>query len=222
MYRSFLVLAISGMIQLTAADVRGIWSGTYASAADADARRAGIVLTLRQSGQQLSGTVATSDNTIPEPIERVEVRDDVVTFEVHETPNRVVKYRLDLIDGRMTGEISVGDLVFKVELSPAVNAGFYPIAGGDLARTQPALIRQVQPEYTDEARAARVQGTVVLRLEIDPAGKVEHAGIRVVRSLGLGLDEKAIEAVRQWTFKPATKDGVPISAPATIEVNFRL
>jgi TonB family protein len=222
MFRSFLVLAIAGMSQLMAADLRGIWSGTYASAADADARRIGIVLTLRHSGQQLSGTVATSDDTIPAPIEKAEVRGNVVTFEMHEAPNRVVKYRLELADGRMNGEITAGDRVFKAELSPVVNAGFYPIAGGDLARTQPALIRQVQPEYTDEARTAKVQGTVVLRLEIDPGGKVAHAGIRVVRSLGLGLDEKAIEAVKQWTFQPATKDGVPISVPATIEVNFRM
>lgn len=221
MFRSFLVLSISCMSQLVAADVRGIWSGTYASSVDTDGRRSGIVLTLRQSGQQLSGTVATSDDTIPDAIERAELRGDVVTFEIHEAPNRVVKYRLELIDGRMTGEISVRDRVFKAELSPADNAGFYPFGGGDLLRTQPVLIRQVQPEYTDEARAARVQGTVVLRLEIDPAGKVAHTGIRVVRSLGLGLDEKAIEAVQQWTFKPATKNGVPISTPATIEVNFR-
>jgi TonB family protein len=198
-----------------------------ASAADADGSRTGIVLTLRQSGQELSGTVATSDNTIPAPIERAEVRGDVLTFEMQEAPNRVVKYRLELTDGRMSGEISAGDRVFKVELSSVVNAGFYPIAGGDLARTQPALIRQVQPEYTDEARTAKVQETVVLRLEIDPGGKVAHAGIRVVRSLGLGLDEKAIEAVKKWTFQPATfqpatKDGVPIAAPATIEVNFRM
>jgi TonB family protein len=219
MYRSFLPLAISGMIQLMAADVRGIWSGTYASAADADARRTGIVLTLRLSGQQLSGTVATSDNTIPDAIERAEVRGDIVTFEVHEAPNRIVKYRLEMTtDGRMNGEISAGERVFKAELSPVVDAGF----AGDLLRTEPVLIRQVQPEYTDEGRAARVQGTVVLRLEVDPGGKVARTGIRVVRSLGLGLDEKAIDAVRQWTFKPATKDGVPVSAPATIEVNFRM
>jgi TonB family protein len=43
----------------------------------------------------------------------------------------------------------------------------------------------------------------------------------VARSLGFGLDEKAIEAVRQWRFKPATKNGVPVAAPATIEVRFR-
>jgi protein TonB len=63
---------------------------------------------------------------------------------------------------------------------------------------------------------------VVLQLESEPGGSVAPTGIRVVRSLGLGLDEKAIETVKHWKFKPAIKDGVPVWAPAIIEVHFRL
>jgi len=61
----------------------------------------------------------------------------------------------------------------------------------------------------------------MLQVQIDETGKVsEH--ITVLRSLGSGLDEKAMEAVRQWRFKPALRDGKPVAVPATIEVNFRL
>jgi TonB family protein len=84
----------------------------------------------------------------------------------------------------------------------------------------PALLYKVEPEYSEEARKAKYQGTVTLYVEVDPNGQARN--IRVVRSLGLGLDEKAIEAVMKWKFRPGTKDGRPVAVAATIEVNFRL
>lgn len=84
----------------------------------------------------------------------------------------------------------------------------------------PALLRKVEPEYTEQARAAKYQGTVLLYIEVEPDGTADN--IHVVRSLGLGLDEKAIEAVKQWQFRPGQKDGQPVAVQATIEVNFRL
>ncbi len=86
--------------------------------------------------------------------------------------------------------------------------------------TAPVLLYKVEPEYSEEARKAKFQGTVVLYVEVDTTGKAVNP--RVVRSLGLGLDEKAIEAVRKWKFKPGLKDGKPVTVAATIEVNFRL
>jgi protein TonB len=65
-----------------------------------------------------------------------------------------------------------------------------------------------------------ISGTVLLRVEIDPAGVATN--IKVQRSLGLGLDQKAVEAVQKWRFKPGMKDGNPVTVQATIEVNFRL
>jgi protein TonB len=61
---------------------------------------------------------------------------------------------------------------------------------------------------------------VTLYVEVDPSGKAVN--IRVLHSLGLGLDEKAMEAVKQWKFKPGMKDGKPVTVAASIEVNFRL
>jgi TonB family protein len=79
---------------------------------------------------------------------------------------------------------------------------------------------KVDPEYSEEARKAKYSGTVLISLIVDANGKAQN--IRVVRSLGLGLDEKAMEAVAKWKFKPGMKGGQAVAVQATIEVNFRL
>jgi hypothetical protein len=71
---SFLVLAVGAMTHLMAADVRGIWSATYAGTTDSNGSLSGIVVVLKQDGQGLSGTVATSDETMPVPIEKAGIR----------------------------------------------------------------------------------------------------------------------------------------------------
>ena len=90
--------------------------------------------------------------------------------------------------------------------------------GGGVAA--PVVLYKEDPEFSEEARKAKYQGTVVLTIEVGEDGK-PHA-FRVIRGLGLGLDEKAIEAVSRWKFRPAMRNGRPVRAPATIEVNFRL
>ena len=84
----------------------------------------------------------------------------------------------------------------------------------------PKLLSSPEPEYSDEARRAKFQGVCVLSLIVGEDGLPRD--IRVARSLGMGLDEKAIEAVKQWRFKPAMKDGKPVSVQITIEMSFRL
>jgi len=98
-----------------------------------------------------------------------------------------------------------------------VGGGVYKVGGGV---TAPVVIFKKDPEYSEEARKAKYQGTVLLAIEVDPSGKATN--IRVVRSLGLGLDEKAMDAVKQWKFKPGYRNGAPVTVAATIEVNFRL
>lgn len=104
---------------------------------------------------------------------------------------------------------------------PGTDGGFgggaYRIGGGVSA---PSVLSKVEPEYSEEARKAKWQGTVVLQLVVDAKGHPQS--VRVVRSLGLGLDQKAMEAVEKWTFKPGMKDGRAVPVIATIEVNFRL
>jgi TonB family protein len=86
--------------------------------------------------------------------------------------------------------------------------------------TAPRAVYDPEPEYSDEARRVKHQGVVVLALVVDPQGHTRD--IRVARSLGMGLDEKAIEAVRKWQFNPGTKDGVPVAVQVNVEVNFKL
>ena len=84
----------------------------------------------------------------------------------------------------------------------------------------PELLHKIEPEYSEPARKVRQQGTVILAVEVGSDGRPHN--IRVVRGLGLGLDEKAIDAVTSWRFRPALSNGRPVAAPITIEVNFRL
>src|SRR6266700_3781366 len=84
----------------------------------------------------------------------------------------------------------------------------------------PRTIYDPEPEYSEEARKLKQQGTVVLSLIVDPQGRARD--IHLVRSLGMGLDERAIEAVKKWKFEPGKKDGLPIRVQVNVEVNFRL
>jgi len=106
-------------------------------------------------------------------------------------------------------------------LGPGSGGGFgggaYRIGGGVSA---PVLLAKVEPEYSEEARKAKFQGTVVLQVVVDENGRPRD--LRVIRTLGLGLDEKAIEAVLKWRFRPGQLNGKPVPVQATIEVNFRL
>ncbi len=90
--------------------------------------------------------------------------------------------------------------------------------GGGVSLPVPTF--KPEPEYSEEARKAKYQGTVMLQIVVDEKGVPKD--IRVLRKLGLGLDEKAIEAVSKWRFKPGMKDGKPVAVIATIEVSFRL
>ena len=95
--------------------------------------------------------------------------------------------------------------------------GAYKIGGGVSA---PVPVFRPEPEYSEEARKAKWQGAVLLQLVVDENGVPQD--IKVIRSLGLGLDQKAIEAVQKWRFKPGQKDGKAVPVSANIEVNFRL
>jgi TonB family protein len=84
----------------------------------------------------------------------------------------------------------------------------------------PRLIHEVRPTYTDEARRRGVHGDVLLDVVVLRDGRV--GSIRILRSLGAGLDERAIEAVRQWRFEPAHRQGVPVDVAVQIAVGFSL
>lgn len=95
--------------------------------------------------------------------------------------------------------------------------GVYKVGAGISA---PTAISAPDPDYTEEARRAKKQGTCVLWLIVDSAGHPRD--IRVIRGLGFGLDERAIHAVQQWRFQPALKDGRPVDVQISVQVEFHL
>jgi TonB family protein len=98
-----------------------------------------------------------------------------------------------------------------------IGGGVFRVGGGVSA---PKTVYAPDPEYSEEARKAKFQGVCVLGLVVGPDGRPRD--IHVVRSLGLGLDEKAIEAVKNWRFDPAVKDNKPVAVAISVEVDFRL
>jgi TonB family protein len=86
----------------------------------------------------------------------------------------------------------------------------------------PKLVKEVKPEYTPEARAAKIQGTVLLATVVREDGAVSD--VKVSRSLDAkyGLDEQAVKAAKQWTFTPGMRDGKPVPVMVTIELSFQL
>jgi periplasmic protein TonB len=95
--------------------------------------------------------------------------------------------------------------------------GAYRVGGGVSA---PKALFAPDPEYSEEARKAKYQGTVILWVLVGPDGRAHD--IRVQRPLGMGLDEKAMEAVKNWKFEPAKLNGSPVAVQVNIEVNFHL
>ena len=91
---------------------------------------------------------------------------------------------------------------------------------GDKEVTAPRPIQKQEPEYTEEARDAKIEGSVTLSVVIEADGRIYEAN--VVKGLDPGLDANALAAVRMWVFEPATKRGEPVAVSANIEVNFRL
>lgn len=91
------------------------------------------------------------------------------------------------------------------------------IGGGVSA---PQLIYSVEPEFSEEARKAKVAGNVLVNLWVDQNGNPSH--VHVIRGVGMGLDEKAVEAVKQYRFKPALENGKPVLVELNVEVNFQI
>jgi TonB family protein len=97
-----------------------------------------------------------------------------------------------------------------------------PVEAENVGRgvSPPRVISRVDPQYSEEARTARIQGSIDLSLIVDEKGNPQNVTVEV--PLGAGLDEMAVEAVRNWRFQPGEKDGVPVRVKAAIQVNMRL
>ncbi|MCX6537505.1 MAG: energy transducer TonB [Acidobacteria bacterium] len=154
-----------------------------------------------------------------------------------------VYVKVNLTDGQTIG--SVLKTEFKIRLGETVVVGTSRVKGTDQALvllltalpsgevrepgevykpgngvSMPVLVAEVKPQYTAEAKSAKIQGTVMLECVVLTDGKVGHCG--VLRSLDPGLDQQAIKSAQQWTFKPGMKDGRPVATRVEIELTFSL
>ena len=98
-----------------------------------------------------------------------------------------------------------------------IGGGVYQVGGGI---RPPIAIYTPDPEFSEEARKAKFSGNVVVSLIVDKDGKPRN--VHVLRGVGMGLDEKAVEAVQQYKFKPALKNGTPVAVYLNVEVNFQI
>ena len=108
--------------------------------------------------------------------------------------------------------------MFPEDLGPGDGNGIFVPGNGIVV---PTLIYAPEAEFSDDARRNKYQGTCVLSIIVDAHGNPQN--VHVIRTLGMGLDEKAMEAVRKYKFKPAMKDGkTPVAVMITVEVDFHL
>lgn len=117
----------------------------------------------------------------------------------------------------LPGEFPLPDSATPAVSTAQTPAGAYRIGGGI---SPPTVLYKVEPEYSEEARQAHLEGAALLFIVVDSDGMPRD--MRVLRSLGLGLDEKAVAAVSQWQFQPGLKSGEPVNVQAQVQVYFRL
>ena len=134
---------------------------------------------------------------------------------LQEAAERAAQFRSQSASNQATG--THDSAVSAATPNAVAQNGVYKI-GGDVS--QPQLLKKGEPEYSELARVAQFQGSVGLSIVVGTDGVPSN--IQVVKPLGFGLDEKAVEAVSKWQFAPGTKAGQPVPVFATIEVNFRL
>jgi TonB family protein len=112
------------------------------------------------------------------------------------------------------------------ELPAQTDGGSPPVSTSDTLEhvgrgvSRPVLLHYKDPKYSKEARKGKISGDVEISLHVEKDGSASH--IHVVKSLGYGLDEKAMEAVRTYRFKPALKDGSPVVVDLLVNVNFQI
>jgi TonB family protein len=116
-------------------------------------------------------------------------------------------------------DIPIDDAAIGIPEGPPPSEETGPIqVGGDVRA--PEKISAPQPQYTEIARKARIQGVVIVQAIIDKAGNVTN--VKVLKGLPMGLEEAAVEAIKQWRFKPATLNGRPVTVYYNLTVNFKL
>jgi TonB family protein len=175
----------------------------------------GISLALSQHGENVSGALAYESAARKLPfgirMQKMELHGDQLTFEMHNDEGQNTLFRLMLGSEGLSGEAISGSQISKVTFP---RSQFHP-----LDSERPMLLYKVDPEFSEEARIANWHGTVVVSVTIDEDGNPTN--VKVLREVGLGIDEKAVECLKKWLFFPAMKYGTPVKFTAYLELNFQ-
>ena len=131
---------------------------------------------------------------------------------------KIWKFKPALKDGRPVAVVSMVEMGFHLHPPPPPDFGQYEKVGKGV--TPPNPIFSPEPDYTEEGRKAKYQGVVVIGTVVETDGSIKIAYI--VRSLEPGLDQKALDVVKKWKFRPAMKDKQPVRCWINIEVSFNL
>jgi TonB family protein len=167
-----------------------------------------------EAEQQIRALLPVRESDAISQDDRVKVQTAVRGFDSHLNAN--FSGAPDNLTLRIAAQTTAAQPASAAAINYAAGGVYRP---GD-GVTNPVPISHPAPQYSEQATNAKWQGAVMLSVVVDETGKPMN--IKILRPLGLGLDEKAIEAVSQWTFKPGTKDGVPVPVQAQIEMTFRL
>jgi TonB family protein len=185
------------------------------------AQNPGTAMTLRaiefsgltpEAEQQIRALLPVREGDIISPNDRLNVRMALGEFDSHLTVNFVNS----VVGGANDVTMRIAPLGTQIAPRSTVTDVSSPGAGV----TNPVPTVHPEPQYSEEARKAKWQGAVLVSAVVDTTGTPTN--IHVIRPLGLGLDEKAVEAVQQWKFRPGTKDGVPVPVQVQLEITFRL
>ena len=134
------------------------------------------------------------------------------------------KYKPYLLNGEPTAVDTIININYTLEGSADTQGekqyeGVPPKKiGGNVSA--PVVIYQVEPEFTEDARKAKFMGIVLVNLIVDQEGRPQN--VHILRGVGMGLDAKAVEAVKQYRFKPAMESGKPVPVELNVEVNFQI
>ena len=201
---ALLLLALFSISSMFATDISGKWFGkmsgcTGISLPGHDSTP--LYLTVRQKETVIEGEVGVLDDM------RFSIRNPALLGNILTFDTLYGDFRLTVTPGKMIGEADCGVQKAKVILTGPVV--MFPV-----------ILHRVQARYSDEARRAKYECTVVLWVRVDRVGRA--ADLKVVQACGLGLDEMAIEAVEKWRFRPATDHGKPVATETRVEVPFHL
>jgi len=233
MLKRILLMIIAATFTLAASDLSGHWNGIIVT----NNRPEIISLHLHQQDQTVSGTatfnvkeplsefdrifaVRSRTRNISANIENPELIGNVLVFDLPDTPDRSIRFRLTSVNGPLTGTILHNGeaLTGTAQFSDGIAQVILPAHSREGA-TNPVLVSSAEPSSSEEAIKAKLEGTVYLCVLIDLSG--EPSEIYLLHQLGMGLDQKAIEAVKKWRFQPALLNGEPIPFETIVELTFR-